>query len=215
MSGWSPTRAPPRPAELGLRLLLAGALVLGTLHALQRAIIEPLVPVFAAAVRVLDPDFTILSAGVASDGPVQSVVIRANLALPARFAGRTVYPIGWFPGEPEGGIEVKLSLGGLLQYSGLLLIIALAWPARTAAEFALRLLLCLPCLALLLLAEAPFTVLGELWSAIRDYAAPGSFCGWVVWSRFLMGGGGLLIAGSCGLSVVAASRRIVRTAARP
>lgn len=196
----------PRPPELAARALLACVLVLAVLHAMQEALVAWLLPVLGQMVRLLGEKFTLTDVAVmpAADPVVQFL---ANLAVPVQYAGHMVYPFGW-NGLPRGGYRVVLQLSGLLQYTALLLVIVLSWPARRRAEYGLRLLLTLPLAALLLLGEAPLTVVAELWSAVRNQADPAAFCGWMVWSRFLMGGGGLLIAGCCGVAAIAVARRV-------
>jgi hypothetical protein len=212
MSGSSATRALPKPAEVCARAVIAGIAVLWALHVLQRTIAAPLIPVIAAAIPAIDPEFTILSATVAPAGAAQAAVIRADLARPTTFAGRTLYPFGADAGEPRGWYQIELTLGGLLQYCALLAIIVLGWPVSGPLELAVRVLLCGPMMAALLFMEAPFTVIGELWAGLRDQYAPGQFCGWLIWSRFLMGGGGLLIAGLMGAAVIGLARTTRRAA---
>jgi hypothetical protein len=94
-------------------------------------------------------------------------------------------------------------------------IIALAWPARRKLELALRLLLCVTLMVALIFMEAPLTIVAELWSLIRALVAPDQFSGWLLSSRFLMGGGGLLISGLCGVLAVAAAHRVTVAEALP
>jgi hypothetical protein len=215
MFGSSAIPAFPRPAELGVRALIAGVLVLAVLHFLQGGIIAPLVPAFAKAVPLVDPDFIILESTAEPHGSTPSVRIRADFASPVSFAGHTLYPLSWRPGQPKGSFEVRLSLGGLLQYSALMFIIALAWPAKRVLELVLRIALCLPLMTALLFVEVPFTVVAEFWTLVRDEVAPDRFNGWLLWSRFLMGGGGLLIAGLCALAAVGIARRVTAAGAYP
>jgi hypothetical protein len=207
MLAWSLTRAPPQPAELCVRLLVAAVIVLVALHVLQRTIVEPLIPILAGAVHLIDPHFLVLSAAVGQHESVQSLVVRADLAAPMEYAGRTLYPLQWNTTQPAGWFQIELSLSGLLQYSGLLMILALAWPVHGLREFALRLALCLPVMAVLIIVEVPCTVVAELWSIVRDQFAPGQYSGWLVWSRFLMGGGGLLIGSTCAVLIVTVAGR--------
>jgi hypothetical protein len=202
------TRPFPKPVELGVRVLIAGILVLSVLYHLQRVIVEPLIPAFARAVHLIDPDFTVLGSTVEHNGSNPTVLIRANLELPIRLAGRTLYPFGWVPGQSASAIEVWFSLSGLMQFSAMMFIIVLAWPVRRLLELLLRSVLCLPLMAALLFLQAPFTVVAELWVFIFHELAPGRFNGWLLWSRFLMGGGGLLLASLCALIAVVAARRM-------
>jgi hypothetical protein len=196
----------PQPLELGLRTFLASALVLGVFHFCQRPIVEPMIPVFHSAIRLLATEFTITSAEIAKEGPNETVRFRANLSSPVDYAGHMLYPFGW-NGVPNGGFQITRTLGSVLEYSALLLIVILAWPAPRAWEIGVRLALAVPLMALLILIDVPFTVVADLWSLLRDEFDPHGFCGWQVWSRFLMGGGGLLLACVMAAVAIAVARR--------
>jgi hypothetical protein len=184
---------------VGVLLIAAGRLV-------QSVLIRPLLPVFGATVVLLAPEFTIQSVDLVPDRP-PVVRLRANLLEPVEFAGHTVLPFGWLGTGPQGGYQVALSLTGLLQYPTLVLLIVLAWPAD-ARMFAIRLLLGVPMAAAVLLTEAPVTIVAELWAVVRDQADPAAICYWMIASRFLMGGGGLLIAGLLGAAAVFLAQRL-------
>lgn len=199
----------PRLPELTVRLVLVGILLVTTARLLQIALIRPLLPVFGATVVLLAPEFTLQSVDVA---PLQPPVVRlrANLLEPVEFAGRTVFPFGWQGVVPRGGYQVSLSLTGLLQYPTLVLLIVLAWPAADPQTLGLRVLLGILMAAAVVLAEAPMTMVAELWSMVRDQSNPGATCYWMIWSRFLMGGGGLLIAGILGATAIVVAQRLRR-----
>jgi|HubBroStandDraft_1064217.scaffolds.fasta_scaffold107369_2 hypothetical protein len=199
-------RRQPRLPELTLRLIGVGALLVVAAHLLQSALIRPLLPVFGGTVVLLAPQFTLQSLDLV---PAQAPMVRAraNLLEPVEFAGHTAVPIGWLGQTPQGGFEVSQSLTGLLQYPTLVMLIVLAWPASDLAILILRVAIGLAMAALLLLCEAPMTIVAELWSLVRDQAAPGAACFWMIWSRFLMGGGGLLIAGILGATAVIVAQR--------
>ncbi len=79
----TPRPVRPRPLDFAVRLLVASAIVLSALHLYQRTIIEPFVPAFGDAARLLAADFVIVSADVAQEGPNETVRIRANLRFPS------------------------------------------------------------------------------------------------------------------------------------
>jgi len=195
-----------RLPELALRMLVAAALVIGAGRVLQVSLIRPLLPVFGATVVLLAPQFTVQSLEVI---PAQAPVVRlrANLLEPVEYAGHTVYPIGWMSRAGQGGYQVELSLTGLLQYPALIVLIVLAWPAPWIT-FLIRLPLGLALAAGALLSEAPVTLVAELWGIVRDQADPGAPCYWMIASRFLMGGGGLLIAGLLACAAILLAQRL-------
>jgi hypothetical protein len=210
MSGsFSAPGALPRPPELLLRALVASVLVLGALHALQWVIIRPLIPLFCAAVHLLSLDFTIYSAQAVQTGAAQHLIVIANLAAPLEIAGRLVYPIGWNASSPQGGYQVSLSLGGLLQYSALLLIVAFTWPSSGIKESAVRAAICLPLILALLFLEVPLTIVAELTVIIADQLPQPGVDPWMVWSRFLMGGGGLLLGALFGATAIVIAKCVI------
>jgi len=207
----------PRPFELLARLLVAAALVLWPAHVFQRALVTPLLPLLGDAVVTFDDSLRLISVDVVSEPSGEVVRFRVNLAHPVEVAGYTVYPFGW-GSAPRGGYQVRLTLGGVLQYPAFVLIAILAWPAKRAAEYGLRLFAAVPLMAVLLLVDTPSTVLAEVWGEIHAGIDARGFQPLMVWSRFLMGGGGLVLALLCAaLAVVPAaqwrnarSRRIAR-----
>jgi hypothetical protein len=204
----------PSLLELAIRVIGVGVPLLVAAHLLQFALVRPLLPVFGGMVELLVPQFTLEPVELI---PAQSprVRLRANLLEPVEFAGHTVFPFGWLGRVPEGGYEVALSLTGLLQYPILVLLIVLAWPASTLVVLILRIALGLPLAALVLLCEAPMTMVAELWSLVRNQADPAATCYWMIWSRFLMGGGGLLIAGILGATAVIVAQRLLAAPTAP
>jgi len=199
-------RRQPRLPELAIRLIGAGVLLVITAHWLQFALVRPLLPVFGGTVELLAPQFTLESVDLIQAQP-PAVRLRANLLEPVEFAGHTVFPFGWLGTIPQGGYQVALSLTGLLQYPTLVLLIVLIWPAD-AKTFGVQLMLGIPMAAAVLLTEAPVTMVAELWGVVRDQADPAATCYWMVASRFLMGGGGLLIAGLLGAGAVVLAHRL-------
>ena len=191
----------PQPTRLAARLLLVAVIVLSTLQGLERLIVEPLVPVFGAAVGLLGPQFVVTDSRVIQEETGKVVRFHANLREPMTIAGQVVYPFGSH-GIPDGGYEVNYTLGGVLQYSALLLIIAFAWPAKRAQELMVRLLLCIAFVAALLTIEVPSTVVAELRHGVETMVDPSALNVWMIWSRFLMGGGG------CALSILLAALAI-------
>jgi hypothetical protein len=208
-------RGQPRLSELTLRLLGAGVLLVIAAHGLQFTLIRPLLPVFGATVEVLAPQFTLQSLDLIQ-GQSPIVRLRANLLEPVEYAGHTVFPFGWLGRVPQGGYQVSQSLTGLLQYPTLALLIVLAWPASGLMVLLTRLAIGLSMAAVVLLCEAPMTMVAELWSLVRNQADPTATSYWMIWSRFLMGGGGLLIAGILGATaVIAAQRWLAAGVSRP
>lgn len=179
--------------------------MLAVLYVFRRPLVEPLIPAFRTGIELLTVEFRIESADVVPTSGGDVLRFRANLASPLRIGNRIVEPFGWNR-MPQGGFQVDLGLAGLLQYSAMMLIVVLAWPARGMRDVVTRLVLCVPVGAALMLIEAPSTVVAELWHGLRTGAGVAELSAWMVWSRFLMGGGGLVIAGLAGAGIIAVTR---------
>ncbi len=197
----------PRPSELLLRLLLAGLLVIGLSQWWGRALVQGVAPALGWLIPSLDDRYTILDVAVVDEGGAEVLRVLANLSRPVVVGGRVREPFG-HGAMPAGGFEVALALGGVLQYAQLLLIAVLAWPAQRLREWGPRLLLAVPLCALLWLLQVPLTVIAELSHSIQQELDPGPVPAIMVWSRFLMGGGGAV------LSLLAAAVAIVAGSAR-
>lgn len=194
----------PGPGRLIGRLAVCALIVLGGIQVLERSLVKPLLPTFCWVMSSLDDRFVVTDARLVRTGPNEVVRFRVNLAAPLVVGSRILYPFGTH-GVPEGGFQVTNTVGGVLQLGGLLLIVVLAWPARHAVELALRLGVALPVMAALVLLDTPFTAVAELRNGLATTIDPQTVDGWMVASRFLMGGGGyalaiLLAAGSIALT---------------
>jgi hypothetical protein len=182
-------------------------LVLWLAHAFGRALVAPMLSVFGSVIPVLDDEFTILATDISEEGPNEAVRFRANLARPIDVGGRTLYPFGW--GEiPAGGVQVTITVGGILQYCALMVILVFAWPVVRAREYCLRIAIAAPLMAVLLLVHVPFTVLAELCSWTRMESTPSGLQPLMIWSRFLMGGGGLALGIFFGGLAIAVAARL-------
>jgi hypothetical protein len=183
----------PRPIELMGRLLAASVLVLVLTHVLERQIVGSLIPLFTRTIGILDGNFVVTDVRLNHEGLNDTVSFSANLVRPVSMAGQTLYPFGW--GDvPPGYAQVDCTLGGVLLYGSVILILSLAWPVRRASEMVWRLLLCVPVLMLTLLVGIPITVIAELWNSFEQDAHVHPLNLWMVWSRFLTGGGGFMLA---------------------
>lgn len=207
-------RALPPLRNLVLRFALVAAAVLAIGGAFATAIVEPLVPALGRAVAALTSDFTFSEVTLDRAGARPNVVFRANLSRVQLVGNGFAYPLG-FGSQPRGWYQIELTTGGILQHALFLLIIVLAWPAA-ARELLLRGLLAVPLAAVLVLQHVVVTVLAELWFPIHDELAPGAFWPLLAWSRFLMGGGGLVLAMAlAALAIMLAAQLERRLGQRP
>lgn len=119
--------------------------------------------------------------------------MRANLWRPVHIKQFVVYPLG-SNGRPEGWYQVHLTTGGVLQSSLLFLIVVLSWPHRSIGEFAIRLGLALPFMAVLLAVDAPLQLLGNFHHVVLLDVEPHPLQPLFIWDKFLEGGGNWVLA---------------------
>lgn len=200
----STLRRTVRPRDFVGRLAFAGAVVLIASNLLQRPIVEPLIPAFRLIVPLLDNRFLITDARIVRLRAGQTVRLRVNLTRPVVIGDRVLYPFGSY-GMPAGGFQVTYTVGGILQYADLLLIVMLSWPLRAWQECVARLVLAFPLVVLLVVSAASFTAVAELRNGLQTAVNLHDESSWIVWSRFLMGGGGLAAALVMGVGAVALS----------
>ncbi|MHB8814877.1 MAG: hypothetical protein ACYDAE_16605 [Steroidobacteraceae bacterium] len=183
----------PQPLEIAARALISTVLVLVAVQALGRPLVRPLLPIFRAAVPLLDARFVITDVRLARLGADEVVRFRGNLARPLLIHDRIVEPFGW-NGVPAGGFQITYTVGGVLQYGAVLLIFVLAWPASGVRELACRLALALGCIAVVSMVIVPLTVVAEFRNGLENLVGPTPPAGLLIASRYLMGGGGWAVA---------------------
>jgi hypothetical protein len=160
-----------------------------------------MIPMFRNVVAFFGGDFTVLDMSVAHDGANETLRVRADFSHPIFIVNQFIYPL-----QGKGWMQVNLTLGGVLQYSLFLLIVVVAWPVTRASEYLLRLALSAPLILILLLIDVPPTILANLWFPVHDDLAPHALWPLLIWSRFLMGGGGLVVAFLFAAAIVVAAR---------
>ncbi len=193
--------ASPRPLELAVRLLLAGALLVWLAHRFGREATEALLPLVGRTLVWLDDHYRILALAVDSQGADTVIRLRVTLARPLLVGGRVILT------DARGWAEVTTPVGHLLQPLLILSGILLAWPARRLREWPARLLLAAPVAALLVLLNTPFTLWGLLWDLHAHHYEPGRFSPLLAWLRLLDGGGRLLLGMLGAAAVIALAAR--------
>jgi hypothetical protein len=194
-----------RPLLFVIRLTITSVAVLSFAQLFSANLVERLLPAFRAAIYRLDDNITIFSLNVVQEDLGNRVRLRGNLWRPIYINHSVVYPMGW-KGRPNGGYQVHLNVGGVLESSLLLLIVILSWPHRSIREFALRLSLALPAMAVLLAIDAPLELLGNFRHEVLIEVDPHGFQPMFIWDKFLEGGGNCVLA-------LAFAAMIIKTAA--
>jgi len=182
----------PRPLELAPRLLLACALLLWAAHAWGRTLVDLLLPALRAAFLSLDDHYRILQLNTGSAGADSVIRLRVNLAQPMVVGGRVVVP------HPLGAAEVTTAIGYVMQPLIIGLTLVLAWPWRTRAELAVRLVMAGALLVLALWLDTPFVLWANLWDMHARALEPERFSPLLAWAQWLQGGGRLLLGGVAG-----------------
>jgi hypothetical protein len=204
----------PRPLDLALRALLSTVLVLVVVQVLGRPLVRAMLPVVSAVTPLIDPRFDVTDVQLARFGADDVVRVRGNLSRPLLIGDRIISPFGW-NGTPAGGLQITYTMGGVLEYGALLLILVLAWPAASALELGCRVAIALPCAALLPMLIVPFTVVAEFRHGLAGLLGPNPPGASLIASRYLMGGGGWVIALMAAAFCIALARRNSRAKTPP
>lgn len=197
-SGEAPGLLGPRVSALSgfLVRFLFIATVLAALDALvEQRFVEALLPGMKYELAHLDGTFRIDGMSVVRDGPDRSVRVDVGLARPLSLNGRTFNP------DPRGKASASTLVGNVTLPCVLMVAVALAWPRRSLRSFAARALVLIPVLLLLSALDGPFLLWGALWGLVLQAAGvPNAFSPLLIWTDFLLSGGGLALAlvfGAC------------------
>ncbi|TAL26324.1 MAG: hypothetical protein EPO01_02140 [Aquabacterium sp.] len=172
-----------------LRMALAAALLLPACVLHGERIVQSLLPFFAEVFSRVAVDFRLLGLAVVREGAdtvVQATVMWRHFMV---VNGRVMQP------DPQATAHASTLLAHALQAPLAALVAACAWPVgraggvRTAVEVAARGACLLPLLALLLAADLPLVLAGELWGLVLEVLDPSAWSALVAWKDFLQGGG--------------------------
>lgn len=187
------------------RVVLATVLVLGAAHFYARDAVKLLLPVLSPTLAFVADDFKIVRFDLVDERKNASVAALAVLERSVFLGGRAIVPDG------TQVMMVGTTVGTVLQPLLVALVLVLAWPARLN-EMALRLVIAIPLLAVVVLADTPFSLAAWLWDAQIKLHEPGRASALVWWNVFLNGGGRLALGLIAGTLAIALAQR---TAARP
>jgi hypothetical protein len=180
-----------------VRWSVASVIVLWLGFIAEKPIVNASLPTLRAVFAFVQSSFVILDMQIARDGANETLQVRADLAKSKYVSGRFVYPInasGTSSQQLKGWLQVNLTLGGLLQYELLMLIVVAAWPTRDARQYLVRFAIAAPFVVALFLINAVCTLFAEFTNGVYHTYAPDDFLLSLAWSKFLMGGGGVLLS---------------------
>jgi hypothetical protein len=174
-------------------LVIAALLGWGALREAQ-PLTAALLPLFRTELEHLDNTFRIDRLSIDRDGADQVVRIEVGLGRTVILNGRTFSP------NPRGAATASTLVGNVTLPCTLLIAVALAWPGGSGRQWAARILVLPPVVALLCALDAPFILWAALWGLIIQAADPNRFSPLLIWSDFLLNGGSFALAivlGAC------------------
>lgn len=183
------------------RLPLATVLVLAATSYWARDVVALLMPLLSWAFTAVADDFNVLQFGFVDDRQNLAIGAIAQLERAVFFGERVVWP-----GSVAG---TSVTVGTVLQPLQVVTVLLLAWPAGVR-EFAWRLVVVLPLLALLVLVDTPLSLASWLWFALLRQYDPGGHSWLVSWNLFLNGGGRLALALVAAVAAIVVARHLAR-----
>lgn len=181
--------------------LLVAALVLGiAAMAFEEALLRPVIGVFRAWLDAVDTTFHTVD--------LRLEVVSGELLILRIASPPAVQVLGGHvvTTDPGAMLSASASAGIVLQPLILGLAMLAAWPARRLREFALRMLVALPLLALVVLLDIPLMLYGFLWNQEIRTLEPDRFSPLISWSDFMNAGGRFALT----VGVVAVTVALVR-----
>ena len=199
---------PPRPIEAGWRFLAACILLLVASHFWGGLVVDGLLPVYRLELGWIGDRYRIAGLKLVTQGADSVIRLDVTLQKIMLVGSHVVYP------DPRGHAHVTTLSGHVLQPAILGFALLAAWPplaaTRVARELALRLVFGLVLIALVLMLDVPFVLVGELWALAHDRFTPGSFSPLLAWVDFLQGGGRLALGLGAGATAIGLASRLVR-----
>lgn len=188
--------------EFAGRFTLAIALLLTLNQLYGKAATEAMLPLLRWELAQLDDTYRILDLSLDREG--RDTVIRLDVGLEKAVVvgGRALMP------DPRARANVSTLAGHVVQPALLCLALILAWPARRAIEYSVRVFIAFGGLALVILTDVPFVLWGELWNLHVSALEPDRFSPLLFWKSFLQGGGRFVLGLAVGVLAVVAGQAL-------
>jgi len=182
--------------KAAFRFVLALLVLLALNHAYAKLLTEALLPVFRWEIAQLDDNYRVLDLTLSQQGADTVVRLEAGLERIMIVGGQVLQP------DPRARANVSTLAGHITQPAILALALILAWPARSAMEYPMRVLIAVAGIALVILADVPFVLWAELWDIHVAALEPDRFSPLLLWRDFLQGGGRFVLGLGVGVLAV-------------
>lgn len=201
---------PERAARVVLRLILGAVVVGGFGLYFEETLVRQALPVFHAWIAIIDDAYRTVSLTLEPRTGEWMIVRLATPAVVHVLGGHVI------TADSNTLLVESASAGIVLQPLVLAGALLCAWPARTAAEHVLRLLLALPIIALVVMLDVPIMLYGFMWNQEVMALEPDRFSLVVTWADFMNAGGrfALTVAGVAGAVFLAHSLTLALSARR-
>lgn len=188
--------------SFAIRLVVLAAILLTLGRIYGTAIVTPMLPALTWVIEAVDDRLRVDRAIIVNRAADTVIQLRVTPIRMLFLGDRMLMP------EANLHFDPSTLLGSVLQPVILLLAIILAWPAAHLWAFPARLLLAVPMMALLLVANVPLGFVGVM-QDFREYLPAAPITPLVYWNDFLQTGGPLALAIAAGILVVSAADRWV------
>lgn len=135
----------------------------------------------------MEDHYQIENFGLDNEGADRVIRLNITLAQPIFIGNRFFFP------DDNGNANASTSIGHAWLASIIMLAMLVAWPVLHLKTYLFRIMLAVPCIAILGMIDIPFTLLAALWDLIIHHLSPDTFSPLILWNHFLEGGGRLAL----------------------
>jgi len=191
-----------RLLSIAARFTLAIALLLTLNQFYGKTVTEALLPTLRWELAQLDDTYRILDLSLDREGRDSVIRLDVGLEKAVIIGGRAMMP------DPRARANVSTLAGHVTQPAILCLALILAWPANKMIEYPVRAFIAFGGLTLVILADVPFVLWGELWNLHVSAFEPNRFSPLLIWKNFLQGGGRFVLGLAVGVLAVVAGQAL-------
>lgn len=191
--------------KVGLRLIIASALLTGAAVVWGDHYLEVLLPLYRVVVTAAGPEYLLGSLALTMTAGGEPVIAADLTTRNAFLLGGGVVPAGMT-------INASTLAGHALQHPTLLLAVALAWPLSGAVQRAAQIAMSIVLLAVIESLDVPLVLLGSVHDLLHaNIAASGVTPSWrVTWMNMMNGGGRLALSVAAAVLASTAAATVAR-----